>query len=70
MIESKRAAMLKTEPGATHGGRRESCVVLLEKLKYQVGQMVMNLDPLIEVVEVEPQRIGKVLFQGEQVDRL
>ena len=45
-------------------------MVLLKELKYQVGQMVMNLDLLMEVIEVESQRIGKVLFQGEQVDRL
>ena len=45
-------------------------MVLLKKLKYQAGQMVMNLDPLIEVIDVETQRVGKVLLQGEQVDRL
>ena len=44
--------------------------MLLKKLKYQAGQMVVNLDPLIEVINVETQRVGKVLFQGEQVERL
>ena len=45
-------------------------MVLLKKLKHQVGQMVVNLDALVEVVKVEPQRVGKVLFQSKQVDRL
>ena len=50
------------------GGRCERGVMLLKKLKYQAGQMVVDLDALIEVVDVETQRVGKVLFQGEQVE--
>ena len=38
--------------------------MLLKKLKYQAGQMVMNLDALIEVIDVETQRVGKVHFPG------
>ena len=56
--------MPNTEPEATHeldldvfrlGRGRESRVLLLKELKHQVGQMVMNLDTLVEVVKVEPQ---------------
>ena len=36
--------------------------MLVKKLDYQIGQVVVNLDALIEVAKVEPQRIGKVLF--------
>ena len=50
------------------GSRCERGVMLLKKLKYQVGQMVVDLDALIEVINVETQHVGKVLFQGEQVE--
>ena len=44
--------------------------MLVKKLKHQIGQVVVKLDALIEVVKVEPQQIGKVLFQSKQVERL
>ena len=50
------------------GGRCERGVMLLKKLKYQVGQMFVDLDALIEVINVETQRVGKVLLQSEQVE--
>ena len=42
----------------------KSQMMLMKKLKHQIGQVIMNLDALIEVFDVEPERIGKVLFQG------
>ena len=48
----------------------KSQMMLMKKLKHQIGQVIMNLDALIEVFDVESERIGKVLFQGKQVERL
>ena len=50
--------------------RCKSQMMLMKKLKYQIGQVIVNLDALIEVVNVESERIGKALFQGKQVERL
>ena len=48
----------------------KSQMMLMKKLNYQIGQVIVNLDALIEVVKVEPKRIGEVVFQGKQVERL
>ena len=48
----------------------KSQMMLMKKLNYQIGQVIVNLDALIEVVKFEPKRIGEVLFQGKQVERL
>ena len=43
---------------------------MLMKKPREIGQVIMNLDALIEVFDVESEWVGKVLFQGEQVERL
>ena len=36
----------------------ESLMMLLKKLKRKIAQMIVDLDPLIEVINVESQRVG------------
>ena len=43
---------------------------LRKVLEDVVGQMLMNLDALIEVLQVESQRAGRVLLEGKKVKLL
>ena len=48
----------------------ESLMMLLKKLKHKIAQVLVDLDPLIEVINVESQRVGQVFLQSKQVEGL
>ena len=48
----------------------EGLMMLMKELKYEIAQVLMDLDPLIEVINVEAHRACKVLLQSEQVQGL
>ena len=45
-------------------------VMLIQEFQDEIGQVLVNLDPLVEIVDVQPHRTSKILFQGKQVEGL
>ena len=45
-------------------------MMLLKKLKHKIAQVLVDLDPLIEVINVESHRVCQVFLQSEQVQGL
>ena len=52
------------------GAGFDGSMMLIQEFQDEIAEVLMNLNPLIEVVNVEAHRTGKVLFQSEQVEGL
>ena len=48
----------------------EGLMMLLKKLKHKIAQVLVDFDPLIEVINVESHRVCQVFLQSEPVQGL